>query len=140
MNNIIVSGRSVKEIEIKFTPAGKSVASGTIAVQRNYKVEGEYPTDFLDFVCWGNGAKVLADYVKKGDHFTISGPLQTRTYENNEGRKVKVHEINVRDFDLPVKPRNSDSQQQAPRYNADPGDPFQGNSEPFDVSSDDLPF
>jgi len=152
MNTVTVTGRAVREIEMRYTPSGKEVASGTIAVQRNFKnAQGEYEADFLDFVCWGKKAVVLVDYVKKGDHFGISGALQTRTYENQEGRKVKVTEINVESFDLPVKGKTSSGEQKTNtgQNGAFPfgvregshgvsGDPFADVG--TEVDPDDLPF
>jgi single-strand DNA-binding protein len=132
MNQILLTGRNVKEISLKYTPSGKEVASGTIAVQRNYKnQEGKYDSDFIDFVCWGAKAKVLADYVQKGDKFGISGKLITRSYENQEGKKIKVIEVNIEDFDLPIKQK-----QDKPAQKKDT-DPF-GNA--AEINDDSLPF
>lgn len=147
MNHILLTGRNVKEITLKITPAGKEVASGTIAVQKNFKnQEGKYDSDFVDFVCWGPKAKVIADYVQKGDKFGISGRLATRTYENKEGNKVKVVEVNVEDFDFPVKSTQQGSSNNAKpaakKFTADPGAPFKDDpfADGIDVSSDELPF
>ncbi len=79
--------------------------------------------------------------MKKGEHFGITGTLQTRMYENSEGRKVKVTEVNVSDFDFPVRPKasnqpdNQSNNQSAPPSN----DPFAG-AQPIDMSDDSLPF
>lgn len=142
MNIVTLTGRSVKPIEIKVTPNGKEVATGTIAVQRNFKnQQGEYESDFLNFVAWGAKAALLANYVNKGDFFGISGSIQTRNFEGQDGKRVWMTEINVQDFDFPVKPKgqsNNQGQQQQ-RHTADPGDPFK-NDEPADVDPNDLPF
>lgn len=151
MNNISVTGRAVRDVELRYTSSGKPVSSGTIAVQRKYKTNNEYESDFLDFVCWGRGGELMAEHIKKGDSFGISGSLTTRTYENNEGRNIKVTEINVAEFDFPVRPKNgqnsngnsnqgnyssnqSNRTQQSRREPQDPfdNDPFSGHSQPLD--------
>jgi single-strand DNA-binding protein len=148
MNHITLTGRNVKEISLKYTPNGKEVCSGTIAVQKNFKnQEGKYDSDFIDFVCWGARSKVLADYVQKGDKFGISGRLSTRTYENSEGKKIKVHEVNVEDFDLPSNSQNNPShtntsnndKNRSQGFTKVDEDPFAGNGA-IDISDDDLPF
>ena len=146
MNSINLTGRAVKEIELRYTPSGKAVASGTIAVQRKFKnAQGEYESDFIDFVSWGKGGELMANHIKKGEHFGITGTLQTRTYENNEGRKIKVTEVNVSDFDFPVRPKssnqgnNQNTNQSEPPKRVDT-DPFANDGKPIDISDNDLPF
>lgn len=144
MNNVTLTGNAVRDIEIQYTPAGKEVARGTIAVRRNFKnSEGKYESDFIDFVCWGPRAKVLADYVRKGDKFGISGRLTTRTYENQEGRKIRVVEVNVEDFDLPARNSNppSDRSENKPpvQYDNPFGNPL-ATGGTIDLSDDNLPF
>lgn len=133
MNHITLTGNAVRDLEMKYTPSGKEVCSGTIAVKKNFKnAEGKYDSDFVDFVCWGKKAEVLANYVRKGDKFGISGRLQTRTYQNQEGKNVKVVEVNVEDFDLPSKQSSNQSNNQQRQSE----DPFQGTP----VDDQDLPF
>lgn len=134
MNNVNLSGRAVKDVELRFTQSGKAIANGTIAVQRKFKnQQGEYESDFINFVCWGKGGELLAQYVNKGDFFGISGQLTTRNYEK-EGRKVYVTEVNVQDFDFPVKQKESKPQNDLPFDN----DPFANDA--IDINSDNLPF
>lgn len=145
MNTTSLTGRAVKEIELRYTQSGKAVASGTIAVQRKFKnAQGEYESDFIDFVAWGKGGELIANYVKKGEHFGITGTLQTRMYENSEGRKVKVTEVNVSDFDFPVRPKGQSNNQQNNQTTSQSNtptsnDPFAG-AQPIDMSDDSLPF
>lgn len=139
MNSVNLTGRAVREIELRYTPAGKEVATGTIAVQKNFKnAEGKYDSDFIDFVCWGPRAKVLADYVRKGDKFGISGRLSTRTYENSEGKKVKVVEVNVEDFDLPTRNSTPQSERSENKPPVQSNDPFGINE--TGETDEDLPF
>lgn len=142
MNNVSLSGRTTRDIELRFTPAGKAVANGTIAVQRKFKNQnGDYEADFIDFVAWGKTGELLAQYVKKGDHFSISGNLQTRVWVRTDGSRQKTTEVNVQDFDFPVKPKREQSsprqtEPQQPTIN----DPFANDGQPINISDDDLPF
>lgn len=99
MNKIIVIGRTVKDVELRQTQGGTSVANFTLAVKRDFKnSQGEYETDFLECVCWGKKGEVINQHVKKGQQICVSGAMQTRTYQANDGSNRKVHEINVSDF------------------------------------------
>lgn len=121
MNVIALTGRAVRNPEIKYTPSGKPVANGTIAVQRKYKNEqGNYEADFIDFVAWGKAGELIANHIKKGDLFAISGELQTRTWEKQDGSKQKISEVNVNQFDFPQKKKENNQN----------GEPYQGSEPP----------
>ena len=150
MNIVSLTGRAAKEIELKFTGNGTAVASGTIAVQRNFKnANGEYEADFINFVAWRKTAELMAEYIKKGEHFGITGRMQVRHYENNEGKRVYVTEVVVNDFDFPIRPKGqgqsnqpNTGQQRPPQQNGPPtnDDPFANQGQPINISDQDLPF
>lgn len=101
MNKIIIIGRITKEIELKATASGTEVADFTIAVNRNYKnAEGNYEADFINCVSYKGLAKTINTYVKKGDRLAVEGRLQTRTYQNKEGKNIKVSEVIVENIDF----------------------------------------
>lgn len=134
MNITTLTGRATKDIELHALPSGKMVASGTIAVQRSFKnQQGEYEADFIDFQAWSKTGELLAQYVKRGDFFGITGELRTRTYEK-DGQNRKITEVNVSNFDFPQKPKGQ-NQQQKPNN----PDPF-ANGTPVDINDDSLPF
>lgn len=96
MNKVIQIGRSTKDIELKQTTAGTSVAEFRIAVKRPYKnANGENESDFFDCVAYSKLAETISRYVNRGDMIGIEGRLQTRNYTNREGNKVYVTEIIV---------------------------------------------
>lgn len=96
MNKVILIGRITKNIELKSTPNGKEVADFSIAVKRNYKNQnGEYEADFINCISFGKTAELLGKYTKKGDQIAIEGRINTRNYENKEGKKVYITEILV---------------------------------------------
>ncbi|HJE19842.1 MAG TPA: single-stranded DNA-binding protein [Aliicoccus persicus] len=99
INTVVITGRMVKDLDLRYTNNAKAVGSGTLAVDRQFKnAQGEKETDFLNFVIWGKSAEALANFTKKGSLIGITGRLQVRTYENNEGRKVWVTEVVAENF------------------------------------------
>ena len=140
MNITTLTGRAVKDWELKFTSNGIAVANCTMAVQRKFKnAQGSYDADFISLVAWKKTAELLVEYVKKGDQFGISGSIQTRNYENNEGKKVYITEINVNEFDFPNKPKESKGNP-ASNPSMSANDPFASDVSSIDISGDELPF
>jgi len=94
MNNVSLNGRLTRDPELRFTPSGTAVCSFTMAVARDYKDDsGERPADFPGVVVWGQQAESVANYVKKGHMVGVTGRIETRNYENNEGVTVWVTEV-----------------------------------------------
>lgn len=134
---------------MRYTQSGKAVGNGTIAVDRKFKSEnGERVSDFINFVMWGKAAENFANYTHKGSQVGLGGEWQTRNYENNNGQRVYVNELNATSFDL-LDPRGATQTQS----NLDSVDPFAKSGKkpevnPFaasgkteiDISDDDLPF
>ncbi|HLG26738.1 MAG TPA: single-stranded DNA-binding protein [Paenisporosarcina sp.] len=103
MNVATISGNLGKEIELRYTPSGKAVAKGSLAVKGSYKdSSGEYPTNWINFIAWGKVAEILTNFTKKGDKLVLSGEIITGSYEK-DGKKVYTTEININSFDLPPK-------------------------------------
>ena len=92
MNKAIMSGRLCADIELRQTTNGKSVCAFTLAVDRRGKDAG---ADFIDCVAWEKTAEFLARYFQKGQQMNICGRLQTRSYEDKEGKKRKATEVVV---------------------------------------------
>lgn len=126
MNIIALTGNAVKDTELKFTPGGTAVASGAIAVRRDFKNKqtGEYESDFINYTAFGKTGELMADYIKKGVKFGINGRLQIRTYDQ-DGQRKYFTEVVVNGFDFPDKKKED-----APQVNADKFTPTDG----------DLPF
>jgi single-strand DNA-binding protein len=94
LNVAIEMGRLVVTPELKHTPAGIAFSSFSIAVDRDYKKEGQdRETDFFDIVCWRSTAEYVCKYFKKGQLIVAKGSLQTRTYTDTHKDKRKVLEI-----------------------------------------------
>lgn len=147
MNVITLTGNATKDIELRYSPSGTAIANGTIAVRRDFKnQQGEYETDFINFVALGGLSEVMANHIKKGDKFGITGRLQVRKWDSDNGTKYFT-EVVVNGFDFPSKPRNEQqgtntSGQQQTRNTSQSEqnhDPF-ANSVQININDDDLPF
>lgn len=100
MNNIEVSGRLVKDPEVRFTPNGKVLCRFTLAVQREFKnAEGEYEADFIPVILWRNSAEVAGNNLSKGNKILVEGRLQTRSYVDKQNIKRWVTELVARRFE-----------------------------------------
>lgn len=148
INQTILTGRITRDLELKYTGTGTAVLSFSIAVERPFKnAQGERETDFIDIVAWRKTAENIAQYFKKGDGIGVVGRIQTRNYENNEGRKVYVTEVVAENFDFPIQNKNSN---QGNQNNQTQENPFQnaniGSNDPFEtnnataIDNSDLPF
>ncbi len=166
INNVVLVGRLTRDAELRYTPSNVAVATFTLAVNRPFKNDvGEREADFINCVIWRQAAENLANWAKKGALIGITGQIQTRNYENQQGQRVYVTEVLANQFQL-LESRsqqqgqgnqgnnfqngNSQSyqspygnQQQTPNFAREPqqGSFFQGQTtNPMDISDDDLPF
>lgn len=91
INNVVLTGRLTKDIELRRTTSGKTCTSFTLAVNRN-----KQETDFINCVAWNQEAESLEKYTKKGSLIGIEGRIQTRSYDDINGKKVYITEVLVR--------------------------------------------
>ena len=96
LNHIVIIGRLTKDPEIRRTQAGTPVASFTLACERDFKAQdGSKETDFLDCVAWRSKAEFIGKYFTKGRAVCVSGRLQIRNWEANDGTKRRSAEVEV---------------------------------------------
>lgn len=140
INRVVLVGRLTRDPELRYTPNGVAVTNFTLAVNRAFaNQQGEYEADFINCQVWRKPAESAAQYLKKGSLAGVEGRMSTRSYENNEGRRVYVTEV-VCDRVQFLEPRSSGSSQSNSNHQSSyQGDPF-GSSEPINISDDDLPF
>lgn len=94
LNRCIVMGRMTRDPELRHTQSGVSVASFTLAVDRDFKARnGEKETDFIDVTAWRSTAEFVEKYFAKGSMAVVDGRLQTRSYNDKSGNKRKAVEI-----------------------------------------------
>lgn len=98
-NSVNVLGRLTKDVEVKKTQSGRSVASFCVAIDNGKDKSGaQKPAYFIDMVAWEKTSELIGQFCRKGDLVSFSGELQTRTYDRSDGTKAKVTEVLVRDF------------------------------------------
>lgn len=94
MNKWVGIGRVTKDLELKKTNNGKSFLNFTIAINRPFKnAQGENDADFINCQVWDKQAENMVTYVGKGSLIGVEGRIQTRNYDNDEGKKVFITEI-----------------------------------------------
>lgn len=153
INNVVLVGRTTKDPELRYTPSNVAVATFSLAVNRNFKdANGERETDFINCVIWRQPAESLANWAKKGALIGITGRIQTRSYENQQGQRVYVTEVVAENFQMlesrAAREGGNTNQgnafgQQAPQpqnQNFGQGGNVYGNANPMDISDDMLPF
>ena len=94
MNKAILIGRLTRDPELRTTPTGRNVCQFSVAVNRTYtNANGEREADFINCVVWDKQAENLVKYQKKGNQIAVDGRIQTRNYEDKDGKRVYVTEI-----------------------------------------------
>lgn len=169
INNVVMTGRLTKDVDLRYTSSGTAVGTFNLAVERSFKTQqGEKETDFIQCQIWRKAAENFANFTRKGSLVGIEGRIQTRNYENQQGQRVYVTEVIVEKFTL-LEPR--DTTEQRPRSQTNNGyqgnnnyqsnqkntynnqsqnnfsdfrsnntDPFLSSGQSIDISDDDLPF
>ena len=150
INNVTLVGRITRDPELRYTPQNQAVATFTLAVNRQFKnANGEREADFINCVIWRQQAENLANWAKKGALIAITGRIQTRNYEKQQGQRVYVTEVVADTFQMlesrhergnvPTSPPAATQNTQNQNSPADTHDPFT-NSEPMNINDDELPF
>ena len=94
MNKAVLLGRLTKDPEVRYTQNNNTmVCSFSLAVNRRFKQEGQPDADFINIVAWGKTAEFVAKYFTKGQQVAVVGRIQTRNYDNSEGKKIYVTEV-----------------------------------------------
>lgn len=94
INRVVLVGRLTKDPEYRTTPSGVSVATFTLAVNRTFtNAQGEREVDFINVVVFRRQAENVNNYLFKGSLVGVDGRIQSRSYENQEGRRIFVTEV-----------------------------------------------
>lgn len=135
INNVTLIGRLTRDAELRYTPSNIATAQFNVACNRNFKnANGEYDADFINCVMWREQAERFCNWTKKGMLVGITGRIQTRSYEGNDGKRVYVTEVVAENFQILEKRdntanQNSTTEQMPPNY-----------ANPMDIDESDLPF
>lgn len=134
-NVVILTGRMAQDprvSQVQGHNGQRTLANFSLAVRRNYKNQaGEYEADFIDCLVSGRQADNVANWTSKGSRVTVVGELKTRNYENNQGQRVYVTEVNVREVEfLDPRDQNQQGQGQQGGYQQPQGGYNQGYGQP----------
>lgn len=115
MNRIELIGRLTRDPEVRNTTSGMTVASFSLAVERDFASNGAKETDFINCVAWRNPGEYAAKYFKKGSLVAVAGRLQIKNWEDKDGNKRSTPEVVVDNlYSLGSKSDNSNTEQPAP--------------------------
>lgn len=110
LNKVMLVGRLTKDVEIRNTPAGQTVASISMATNRFWKDKNgqrQDQTEFHNVVLWGRLAEIAGQYLSKGQEAYIEGRLQTRKYTAKDGSERRTTEIVAENMQLGSRPQGS---------------------------------
>lgn len=132
LNHITIHGRLTQDVELKQTQSGVSVCNFTVAVDRSYSKGEDKITDFFTVVCWRGLADMVSKYFGKGKEILVSGEMQSRKWQDNDGNNRVSWEILANSVDFcGSKGNNTPATENATQTDFVPIE---------DESEDDLPF
>lgn len=158
MNKAMLVGRLTRDPELRHTTTGRAVCQITVAINRPFtSQDGQREADFINVVVWDKSAENVAKYVHKGSQVSVEGRIQTRSYDNTEGKKVYVTEVIAQSVQFLDSKSSSPSQDYTPstspfdNVSSEPSspametvevdkDPFESFGESIQISDNDLPF
>lgn len=150
MNNVTLVGRLTKDPELRTISTGNTTCSFTVAVSRQFtNANGERETDFINCVIWGKQAENLCKFCTKGSLVGVTGRIQTRNYDGQDGRKVYVTEVAASNISFLGSRNSGNSSDGTPQENVNSNpietsditeDPFKDFGSEVVLSDDDLPF
>ena len=98
MNKLILMGRLTRDPEVRYTTNNNTlVCTFSLAVNRRFKQEGQPDADFINIVAWAKTGEFCSKYFTKGQQGVVCGRLQTRSYDDKDGKKVYVTEVVAED-------------------------------------------
>ncbi len=95
-NKVFLVGNLTKDPELRYTPQGTAVTTLRIASNSSFKDKAGQPqksTCFVNVVVWGQMAEVCNQYLQKGRQVLVEGRLQSRSWQNAEGKNRSVLEV-----------------------------------------------
>lgn len=138
-NLVVLTGRLTADPELKYTQSNIPVCSFSIAVDRRYKQGEERQADFINIVAWRQTAEFVSKHFSKGSMIGIEGSIQTRRYQDNEGKNRTAFEVIASNVQF-VEYKKAENP--SPATENDPLVELQNKLEGFQAADDvgDLPF
>lgn len=140
MNKVFLIGNLTRDPELTETSGGVSVCRFSIAVNRNYAGgDGERKVDFFNCVAWRGLGETVARFAKKGNKVAVSGSVELRQYDDNQGVRRTSVDIVAQDIDF-LTPRTNGGAQQGDESTSSP-DKYRNYFQPMIGDDDgDIPF
>ena len=157
MNKVFLIGRLSRDPELRHTTSGMAVCQINVAISRRTGQGKEPETDFINVVVWDKQAENVSKYLAKGRQVAVEGRIQTRSYDNNEGKKTYVTEVIATNVEflgsvsdnntsktssVDENPFDVNAQEMAPEPETTSvdNDPFASFGEKVEISDSELPF
>ncbi len=154
MNKVILMGRLTRDVEIRQTPNGVSLARFSLAVNRRFVgKDSQQKADFINCVAWRQTGEFIARYFQKGSMIAVVGNIQSRSWDGQDGKKQYAMEVVVDEAYFTGSKSDTGTQgggeyQNQGGSNAQPQDAQPNFDNDFDMdgfsdldgSEDDLPF
>ncbi len=144
VNNVVLVGRITRDPELRHSASGSAVCSFSLAINRNFKNQaGEYEADFVNCVAFNQTANLMEQYVNKGQLISVQGRLQSRSYDDNTGRKVYVTEVVCNTVSFLESKRSMDNSASIPDMSSpapQTNQTFESQDVDVSIDDDDLPF
>lgn len=153
MNNVVLVGRLTKDPELRTTSSGLPTTTVTVAINGRPNANGERQTDFINVVVWRKQAENVCKFCQKGSLVGVTGRIQSRSYDAQDGTKRYVTEVvadavnflgskgssNSNDYGMDATPDYSMGDTPSQPANLEE-DPFKDFGSEVVLSDDDLPF
>jgi single-strand DNA-binding protein len=153
MNKVFLIGRLSRDPELRHTGSGTAVCQISVAISRPVAQGSEPQTDFINVTIWNKQAENVAKYLAKGRQVAVEGRIQTRNYDNNEGKKVYVTEVIASNVEFLGSANDNRTNSSVDSFNDNPfdvepqmettsidNDPFASFGEKVEISDSELPF
>lgn len=126
MNKVILIGRLTKDPETRYSQGQNStcISRYSLAVDRQFKRDGEQTADFLNCVAFGKQGEFAEKYLKKGTKIAVTGRLQTGSYTDRDGKKVYTTDVVVESHEFVESKKESDQETQSSPYGSIGTDEF----------------
>lgn len=143
MNKVILLGRITKDIELRYTQTSNTATTSfTLAINCKFVKEGEERhADFINIVAWNKLAETSSNYLKKGMQVVVTGRLQNRTWDDEQGQKHYVTEVVAEELEF-VESKKTQGSDDSILNSPIPvkSKEYESVSEEFISNGDDLPF
>ena len=156
MNKVFLIGRLSRDPELRHTTNGMAVCQINVAISRRTGAGREPETDFINAVVWDKQAENVSKYLAKGRQVAVEGRIQTRSYDNNEGKKTYVTEVIATNVEFLGSASDNNQSRQSSNVDENPfdvdmpsdgqetasidNDPFASFGEKVEISDNELPF